>query len=108
MSRLTFNYITDIKGKKKRYPKDVSFVAFFKTLDLKYFIYAACTKSDYSIPEIIEVSEETYVEEFEKYNSSDVAENVLNNEAEVYLLLEIARQKYKIESQTIGSMLNLE
>lgn len=115
--RLLFNYILDINGKKKRYPQDHNFVAFFMapndSYSIEYYIYAACTKRDYSNAELIHVSEETYnnAKSFFTANFGEddyLAEHLLNNVEEIYIFLQAVKHAAEVENQTIGEMLKLE
>lgn len=112
--QLMFNYVNNIDGVKKRYPKDPKLVALFMTADeesdLHYFIYAACTKRDFSNPDLIEVSKQDY-DEVKKYfkdrGSDELAENLLNNEEEIYSLMLMISDVVERDNKTIGEMLKL-
>lgn len=110
--RLTFRYIKDLSGNKRRYPKDPNFVAAFKSEDDKqHYIYALCTKSDFSTPDLFSASKDDYndmIEFFKTTFDTEIAENIIDSVNDVIAIIELSREKYKIESRTIGEILNLK
>ena len=112
---LSFKSIKDIEeGKRKKYPDNPDFVSLFMSVDtnlnLEYYLYAACTKSDYTSPELIKVSKKDYnavKRYFSTKHSKTLAENLLNNKEEILILLQMMTTVTEKESQTIGDMLNL-
>lgn len=110
--KLTFNYVKDIENIQHRYPKHPDYVAGFKSVDdSTHYIYALCTKRDFSVPDLFEVDAETY-ESIRKFfaETFDAAlvENVVNNVSDVFMMIDLGQQKYLLESRTIGEMLNLD
>lgn len=112
--RLTFNYILDVDGDTRRYPKDPGLVALFMVIDedinAQYFVYAACTKRNFSEPDLIEVTDDVYqeVKSFFKTNFNyELADTLCGSIEDVHILIYTASDTAETESQTIGEMLGL-
>ena len=109
--QLTFNYITDLFGEKKRYPKSADYVSLFTTADGYYLLYASCTKRDLSRPDLVVVSEDTYNEVkafFNEQEDTPVTEILAQDISEIFALIHTIQDAAKYEVQTIASMLDLK
>lgn len=107
--RMFFNHIVDINNKKKKHPKSADYNAFFFTRDAQYFIYALCTKSDLTQPELIQVDYDTYMSaKTIVAESGEVAEIAMKDAATVQATVQFVRLKSGSDNVTIGSLLNLE
>lgn len=112
---LSFKYIQDINGNRLRYPKDPSLLSLFiaKTdeSDARFFIYATCTRSDYSEPKLIEVSSSNYAKTkiFFIENFSIVPpEVVMEKEEDIHMLLYSIADAAVKQNKTIKEMLKLD
>ena len=110
--RLTFRYINDLSGNKRRYPKNPDYVAAFKSEDdQQHYIYALCTKTDFSTPDLFSATKDDYddmIKFFKDTFDADIHENIIYSVNDVIALIEVSREKYRIESRTIGEMLSLK
>ena len=107
--RVFFNHITDINGKKKKHPKSSDYSAFFFTRDGLYFIYALCTKSDLTMPELIQVDQATYEAAKKVVGATgSIAEIAMRDAASVQSTVQFVRLKSASDNMTIGTMLNIE
>lgn len=103
---MKFETIKDIKGNIKKYPVSKELSVLFCTKDLHFFIYALCTKKDYSTPELIELNSDFYFKFREDH--PEYAELVIEHVAALLDFLSLLDYKTEYNVKTVGETLDLE
>lgn len=101
--------LIDINNNNKSYINSTQYTTFFGTYDGQYFIYALCTKEDFTEPELIEVPKEVY-EEVKQSIVKDIEliETFLENKFFVETITGFSHLKTISDNLTLGDILDID